>query len=260
MHLKILGVKPMDLRLKDRVAFLTGATNEIGRAVCLELVNEGAKIAFSDINVEKGEDLAHEIAGIGGEAVFLKTDVRNYEEVKANVMKAKDHFGEVDIMVYMAGVVRIMRFVESTPDSWKETVDVFLYGMLNTTHAVLPLMIENRYGKIVSFIGDSSRIGESGLSLPAASRAGQMALIKSVAKEVGRYNITLNCISLGVVETSHYPAGHIDKYRERIIKNYPLGRLGKPEDVIPLTLLLCSDLSNWITGQIISVNGGYSMV
>lgn len=250
----------MDLRLKDRVAFLTGATNEIGRAVCLSLVKEGAKIVFSDINIKKGEELANEIGGIGGEAIFLKTDVRDYQEVKASVMKAKDRFGRIDIMVYMAGVVRIMRFVESTPESWKETVDVFLYGLLNTTHAILPLMVENRYGKIVSLIGDSSRIGESGLSLPAASRAGQVALIKSVAKEVGRFNITLNCVSLGVVETSHYPPGHIAKYRERILKNYPLGRLGKPDDVIPLILLLCSDLSSWITGQIISVNGGYSMV
>jgi NAD(P)-dependent dehydrogenase (short-subunit alcohol dehydrogenase family) len=250
----------MDLGLKDRVAFLTGATNEIGRAVCLDLVKEGAKVAFSDINVEKGEAMATEISGAGGEGIFLKTDVRNYNEVKESVTKAKDHFGRVDIMVYMAGVGSLKRFVETRPDDWKNTVDVLLYGMLNTTHAVLPFMIENGYGKIVSVMGDSSRIGESGLSLVASPRAGQGALVKSVAKEVGRYNITLNCVSVGVVDTAHYPAGHIDKYREKIVKNYPVGRLGTAEDVAPMILLLCSDLSNWITGQIISVNGGYSMV
>ena len=250
----------MDLGLKDRVAFVTGATNEIGRAVCLGLINEGAKVAFSDINVEKGEALAAEVAGLGGEGIFLKTDVRNYQEVKDNVTKTKDRFGRVDIMVYMAGVGILKRFVETRPDDWKNTVDVLLYGMLNTTHAVLPFMIENKYGKIVSVMGDSSRVGESGLSAVAAPRAGQGALVKSVAREVGRYNITLNCVSVGVVETSHYPTGHIEKYREKIVKNYPVGRLGTPEDVAPMILLLCSDLSNWITGQIISVNGGYSMV
>ena len=250
----------MDLGLKGKVAFVTGATNEIGRAVCLGLIKEGAKVAFSDINVEKGEALAAEVTGLGGEGIFLKTDVRNYQEVKDSVTKTKDHFGQVDIVVYMAGVGFLKRFVETRPDDWKNTVDVLLYGMLNTTHAVLPLMIENKYGKIVSVMGDSSRVGESGLSLVAAPRAGQGALVKSLAREVGRYNITLNCVSVGVVETSHYPAGHIDKYREKIVKNYPVGRLGTPEDVAPMILLLCSSLSNWITGQIISVNGGYSMV
>jgi NAD(P)-dependent dehydrogenase (short-subunit alcohol dehydrogenase family) len=250
----------MDLGLKDRVAFLTGATNEIGRAVCLGLIKEGAKVAFSDINVEKGEALASEIAGLGGEGIFLKTDVRNYQEVKDKVANAKEHFGRIDIMVYMAGVGSLKRFVETKPDDWKNTVDVLLYGMLNATHVVLPFMIENGYGKIVSVMGDSSRIGESGLSLVAAPRAGQGVLVKSVAKEVGRYNITLNCVSVGVVDTAHYPAGHIDKYRDKIVKNYPVGRLGTPDDVTPMILLLCSDLSSWITGQIISVNGGYSMV
>jgi NAD(P)-dependent dehydrogenase (short-subunit alcohol dehydrogenase family) len=250
----------MDLGLKDRVAFLTGATNEIGRAVCLGLIKEGAKVAFSDINVEKGEALASEIAGLGGEGIFLKTDVRNYQEVKDKVANAKEHFGRIDIMVYMAGVGSLKRFVETKPDDWKNTVDVLLYGMLNATHVVLPFMIENGYGKIVSVMGDSSRIGESGLSLVAAPRAGQGTLVKSVAKEVGRYNITLNCVSVGVVDTAHYPAGHIDKYRDKIVKNYPVGRLGTPDDVTPMILLLCSDLSSWITGQIISVNGGYSMV
>jgi NAD(P)-dependent dehydrogenase (short-subunit alcohol dehydrogenase family) len=250
----------MDLGLKDRVAFLTGATNEIGRAVCLGLIREGAKVAFSDINVEKGEALATEIAGLGGEGLFLKTDVRNYQEVKDNVAKVKEQFGRIDIMVYMAGVGLLKRFVETRPDDWKNTVDVLLYGILNATHAVLPFMIENGYGKIVSVMGDSSRIGESGLSSVAAPRAGQGALVKSVAKEVGRYNITLNCVSVGVVDTAHYPSGHIEKYREKIVKNYPVGRLGTPEDVTPMILLLCSELSSWITGQIISVNGGYCMV
>ncbi|MEE9611537.1 MAG: SDR family oxidoreductase [Desulfatiglandales bacterium] len=251
----------MDLKLKDKVAFITGATNEIGREVCLNLVREGAKLLFSDINAQKGEDLAKEISHMGGDAVFSKVDVRDYEEVKDNVMKAKDQFGRLDIVVYMAGVGgRPKRFVETSREDWKQYVEILLLGMMNTTHAALPFMIENNYGKIVSVIGDSSRVGESGLSLVASARAGQPALVKSVAREVGRYNITLNCVSVGIVDTSHYPAGHIDKYRERIVKNYPLGRLGVPEDVAPLVTFLCSEHTDWITGQVFSVNGGYCMV
>jgi NAD(P)-dependent dehydrogenase (short-subunit alcohol dehydrogenase family) len=250
----------MDLGLKDRVAYLTGATNEIGAEVCRTLAKEGAKLAITDINIEKGDNLVKEISAFGGEAIFIKTDVSNYSEIKDSVMKGTDHFGRLDIMVYLAGMGKIGKFAQSDPADWKQMVDVLLYGMLNTTHIVLPLMIKNNYGKIVSIIGESSRVGESGLSLVAASRAGQPALVKSVAREVGRNNITLNCVSVGVVDTAHYPPGHMDKYREKITSNYPLGRIGKPEDIAPLVAFLCSDLSSWITGQVFSVNGGYSMV
>ena len=249
----------MDLGIKDRVAYLTGATNEIGAEVCRTLAKEGARLAVTGIDVEKGEELVKEIKGFGGNAIFLKTDVRDYDEVKDSIATTNNHFGQLDIMVYLAGIGKIGKFVQTDPAEWKQTVDVLLYGMLNTTHAVLPLMMEQNYGKIVSVMGESSRIGESGLSLVAASRAGQPTLIKSVAREVGKNNITLNCVSVGVVDTAHYPPGHIDKYRERIAKNYPLGRVGNPEDIAPLVAFLCSDLSSWITGQVYSVNGGYSM-
>jgi 2-hydroxycyclohexanecarboxyl-CoA dehydrogenase len=152
------------------------------------------------------------------------------------------------------------RFADSVPENWKSQIDVCLYGMLNATRAVLPWMIENKYGKIVSIMGDSSRVGEGGLSLVAAARAGQIGLIKSVAKEVGRFNITLNGVALGVVDTSHYPPNWVEQNKEKLIRQYPLGRLGRPEDVAPMVVFLCSDLASWITGQIISVNGGYAMV
>lgn len=249
----------MDFGLKNKVAFLTGATNEIGAEVCRTLAKEGAKLAITDINVEKGQALVKEIEASGGDAMFLKTDVSRYDEVKESVGKAYGHYGELHIMVYLAGVGKIGKFVQTDPHDWKQMVDVLLYGMLNVTHVVLPLMVKNNYGKIVSVMGESSKIGESGLSLVAASRAGQPALLKSVAREVGRNNITLNTVSVGVVDTAHYPPGHIEKYREKIAVNYPLGRIGNPGDVAPMVAFLCSDVSNWITGQVFSVNGGYSM-
>jgi 2-hydroxycyclohexanecarboxyl-CoA dehydrogenase len=250
----------MDLGLEGKVAFITGGASEIGREICLTLAKEGSKLVFSDIMVVEGEELAGEIADLGGEAIFMKTDVSQHQEVQDSVEKARNHFGRLDILVYVAGYGIRERFADSTPEHWKKQVDVCLYGMLSATHAVLPEMIRNQYGKIVSTIGDSSRVGESGLSLVAASRAGQGALIKSVAREVGRFNITLNAVSLGVVDTSHYPPGFVEKHGEKLIRQYPMGRLGKPEDVAPMVVFLCSDLSSWITGQIISVNGGYAMV
>ncbi|MBW1784208.1 MAG: SDR family oxidoreductase [Deltaproteobacteria bacterium] len=249
----------MDLGLENRVAFLTGAANGIGAEVCRTLAKEGTKLAITDINVEKGQALVKEIEDSGGDAIFLKTDVSSYDEVNESVRNAYDHYGQLHIMVHLAGIGKIGKFVQSDPADWKQMVDVLLYGMLNITHVVLPLMIKNNYGKIVNVMGESSKIGESGLSLVAASRAGQPALVKSVAREVGRNNITLNTVSVGVVDTSHYPGGHIEKYREKITANYPVGRIGKPKDVAPMVVFLCSDVSNWITGQVFSVNGGYSM-
>jgi len=250
----------MDLGLKGKVAFVTGGTSDIGRLICLTLAREGAKVAFSDIVTEKAEALSGEIARIGGESVFTKTDVAQYEQVKEAVENAGKKFGQVDILVYVAGFGLRERFAESDPAKWKKQVDVCLYGMMNATHAVLPGMIANKYGKIVAIMGDSSKVGESGLSIVAAARAGQMGLIKSVAKEVGRYNITLNGVALGIVDTTHYPVNWIEQNKEKLIRQYPLGRLGRPEDVAPMTVFLCSDLSGWMTGQIISVNGGYAMV
>ena len=250
----------MDLGLKDKVAFICGCTAETGQEICSRFIQEGAKLAITDIVGDKGQQVAADLVSKGGEVLFSKMDVCDYQEVAATVKKAQDYFGRVDILVYVAGFATAGKFAQSVPESWKKQVDVCFYGFLNMTHAVLPGMIENKYGKIVSIMGDSSKIGESNISIVAGARAGQIGLIKSVAKEVGRYNITLNGVSLGVVNTSHYPQGFIEKNYEKLVSQYPLGRLGKPEDIAPMVLLLSSDRSAWTTGQIVSVNGGFSMV
>ncbi len=250
----------MDLGLKDKVAFVCGCTAEIGQEICSSFVKEGAKVAMTDIVVEKGEKVADELVAKGGNVWFSKMDVCDYQQVSATVKQAQDHFGKVDIFVYVAGYAIPGKFAKSDPEKWKKQVDVCLYGFLNVTHAVLPEMITNKYGKIVSLMGDSSRVGESGISVVAAARAGQIGLIKSVAKEVGQFNITLNGVSLGVVDTAHYPGGFVEKNYEKLIRQYPLERLGKPEDIAPMVVFLCSDRSSWTTGQIVSVNGGFSMI
>jgi 2-hydroxycyclohexanecarboxyl-CoA dehydrogenase len=250
----------MDLGLKDKVAFVCGSTAPIGQEICSRFIKEGAKIAMTDIASEQGQKIAGEFASQGGDVWFSKMDVCDYGEVAATVKKAQDHFSGVDILVYVAGYAVPEKFAESVPEKWTKQVDVCFYGFLNVSRALLPGMIANKYGRIVSIMGDSSRVGESGISVVAAARAGQIGLIKSVAREVGRFNITLNGVSLGMVDTSHYPPGFLEKNYEKLIRQYPLGRLGKPEDVAPMVLFLSSDRSEWTTGQIVSVNGGYAMV
>ena len=250
----------MDLGLKDKVVFVCGCTAPIGQEICSGFIKEGAKIAMTDIVVEQGQELASELVSKGGDVRFSKMDVCDYQEVTATVKEAQDHFGRVDILVYAAGYAIPSKFAKSVPEKWKKQVDVCFYGFLNITHAVLPGMIANKYGKILSLMGDSSRVGETNISIVAAARAGQIGLIKSVAKEVGPFNITLNGVSLGVVDTTHYPQGFVEKNYEKLVSQYPLGRLGEPADVAPMVLLLTSDRSAWTTGQIISVNGGFAMV
>jgi 2-hydroxycyclohexanecarboxyl-CoA dehydrogenase len=250
----------MDLRLKDKVAFICGGASPTGREISANFVKEGAKLFLTDIMIDQGKELADELISKGGDVLFAKMDVSGYQEVASTVKQAEAHFGRVDILVFVTGYAIPGKFVESGLESWKKQVDVNLYGMLNVTHALLPGMIERKYGKVVSLMGDSSRIGENNLSVLAAARAGQIGLIKSLAKEVGRFNITLNGVSLGILDTSHHKPGFIEKNREKLVRPYPLGRLGMPEDVAPMVLLLCSDRSSWITGQIISVNGGFAMV
>jgi NAD(P)-dependent dehydrogenase (short-subunit alcohol dehydrogenase family) len=250
----------MDLGLKDKVAFVCGCTAPIGQEICSRFVKEGAKIAMTDIVTDQGQKMAGELASEGGNVWFSKMDVCDYGEVAATVKKAQEHFGRVDILVYVAGYAVPEKFAESVPERWKRQVDVGFYGFLNVSHSILPGMITTKYGRIVSIMGDSSRVGESGISVLAAARAGQIGLIKSVAKEVGRHNVTLNGVSLGMVQTTHYPEGFVKKNYEKLVRQYPLGRLGKPEDIAPTVLFLSSDRSGWTTGQIVSVNGGYAMV
>jgi NAD(P)-dependent dehydrogenase (short-subunit alcohol dehydrogenase family) len=150
--------------------------------------------------------------------------------------------------------------VESKPENWQRQIDVDLYGTIHTSHAVAPYMIKQQGGRIITLAGDSSRIGENGLAIAAAARAGGIALMKSLAKELGRANITCNSISLGLIETAHSDPGFLAANRDKIVRQYPLRRIGTPADVAPTVAFLASDGAAWITGQVLSVNGGFCMV
>jgi 3-oxoacyl-[acyl-carrier protein] reductase len=250
----------MDLNLKGRVALITGGANGVGREIALALAAEGAAIA---VNYRSSADDANkvtaEIEARGGRAVAYGADVADHEAVKAMVSKIASDLGSLDILVNNAGLALRNRFVETKPDEWKRQIDTCLYGAIHTCHASASLLEKSGHGRIISLIGDSSRVGESGLSIVAAARAGVVGLMKSLAREMGRSGVTANALSLGLVETAHDKAW-VDANREKLVKFYPTRRLGQPGDIAPTVALLASDAGSWITGQVISISGGFSMV
>ena len=251
----------MNLNLEGKVALVTGGGRDVGGDIAKSLAGQGARVA---VNYRRSEDEAtsvvNAIEAAGGTAQAFRADIADYSQVEAMVDAVVSEWGRVDILINNAGYVKYQKFVESGPADWKAQIDVCLYGAIHCCRCTAPHMIAQKGGRIVNIIGDSSRIGEANLSMAAASRAGTMALGKSLAKELGRDNITVNTVSLGLVQTSHSDPEFLAKNMDKIVRAYPLRRIGKSEDVAPMVTFLASDDASWITGQVISVNGGFSML
>lgn len=250
----------MKFGLEGRVALVTGGARDVGREIALGLAQEGAAVAINYHGSKEGAELlVSEIKSIGGRAIAIQCDISNLDAVKSMVDQTVQEFGSLNILVNNAGLVIRQRFIDTNPQDWRRQIDVCLYGTLNCCYAALPHLEESKgQGRIISIMGDSSRVGESGLAIAAAARAGNIALMKSLARET-RSGTTANAIALGLIETAHDPA-FIEANREKLTKFYPLRRLGQPEDVAPMAVLLASDKGSWITGQVISISGGFSMV
>jgi NAD(P)-dependent dehydrogenase (short-subunit alcohol dehydrogenase family) len=249
----------MKLGLEGRVALVTGAARDVGREIALALASEGATVTVNyHTSSERARAVVEEIEAKGGRAIACKADVTDLGQVKQMVDRTATELGGLDILVNNAGFVIRKRFAETSPDEWHRQIDTCLYGAIHCCHAAAPLLGASKRGRIISLMGDSSRVGESGLSIAAAARAGVIALMKSLAREMGRSGTTANAVSLGLVETAHDRAW-VEANREKLVKLYPLRRLGRPEDVAPMVALLASDQASWITGQVISISGGFSM-
>ena len=251
----------MNLGLNGKVALVTGGGRDVGREIALALAADGATVAVNYNNsAAEAQSVVDEIVKAGGQARAYRANVGDYAAVRTMVDSIVADFGRIDILINNAGVVIGERFVNSTPEQWARQIDVDLYGTIHTCHAVAPHMVRQNGGRIITLAGDSSRVGENGIAIAAAARAGGIALMKSLAKELGRANVTCNAISLGLIETSHSDAEFLAANREKIVRNYPLRRIGKPGDIAPTVAFLSSDAASWITGQVLSVNGGFCMV
>lgn len=265
----------MDLKLKDRVAALSGAGDGMARAAALIFAQEGAHVIVNDIIPEKAEKVAAEVRAYGVNALALPFDVSNTEQVFAAFKKAYEVFPRIDIMINSAYATERIPFSKSSRSGWEKPVNVCLYGAMNCTRAVIEKMIANRYGKVVSVLSDAGRTGEYYTPGYSAAKAAILGWSKALAKEVGRYNINVNCVSPGVTNTAirlkrvedEYNALKTDEERAEFkrkqakrLQFYPLGRFGEPEDVANMLVYFSSDVAKHITGQVISVSGGYTMV
>lgn len=257
------------LNLKGQAAMVTGAGQGAGRAIAIQLARHGAKVGVNDFVIERAEAVAAEIVAAGGEAIALQADVGDRDAVAAANEQLVDAFGPATILVNNAGnagpVDRMGMdplFWETDPADWSRYFRTNMDGVMNCCHVALPAMAEAGHGRVVTITSDSGRVGEARLAVYGAAKAGAAGFMRSLAKEGGRYGITCNSVSLSTLEPPMPPEqleafmAH-DRTKSQLSR-YTIRRFGKPDDVAGMVLFLCSDAAEWITGQVIPVNGGYS--
>jgi NAD(P)-dependent dehydrogenase (short-subunit alcohol dehydrogenase family) len=249
----------MDLFLKGKVALITGAGSGIGRTTALFLAGEGARICCADLFEERASETAKAIKQQGGKAMHLKCDVRDYEQVASMVEKTVDAFGQLDILINSAGVAAGGLFADTEPKDWAQELNINLLGTMNCCRAALDRMTPRNYGKIVNLASDAGKVGEKRMTVYGASKGGVIGFTKCLAVEMGRFKINVNEVSPGVVR-SPMTSYLTDEMAKEWARFYPLRRLGETEDIANMIVFLCSDRTNWMTGQIISVDGGFSRV
>lgn len=259
----------MDLGLSGRTAIVTGGASNIGRGIVLALAAESATVYLADIDAAQARRVAEQAAGT---VRVAETDVTSREAVEALVARVLREEGRVDVLVNNAGWAVDRLFVEQPPAEWERILATELWSFLHCTRAVLDPMIEQGYGRIVSIGSDAGRIGEWREVVHSGAKAAVMAMTKALAREVGKHNITLNVVSPGFTPGRPETSGERSIWSgdqggqfppevlEKVAKRYPLRRLGTPEDIVPAVLLLASDRASYITGQTLSVSGGYTMM
>ncbi|MDQ7859134.1 MAG: 3-oxoacyl-ACP reductase family protein [Armatimonadota bacterium] len=251
------------MRFRDRVAVVTGGAGGMGREIARRLAGEGARVALIDRNATGARETAEALTAGGAEALALEADVSQKAAVDAAIAAVLARWGAVHVLVNNAGWDRVMPFVETTEELWDRLLAINLKGPIVCTRAVLDAMIAQRYGRIVNIASDAGRVGSSGEAVYAAAKGGVIAFTKAMARELARWQITVNCICPGPSDTPLFRREVIEphpKLAESLARAIPLGRLGRPQDVAPAVLFLAGDDAGYITGQTLSVSGGLTMV
>jgi 2-hydroxycyclohexanecarboxyl-CoA dehydrogenase len=263
----------MDLNLKGKSVVVTGGGSNIGRAIVLTFAVEGAHITVGDLDDGQAEKVAELARKKGAASVqVIKTDVTDMDQVKAMFKAATDRHGTVDVLVNNVGWDQFMFFTQTTPELWQKIIQINYVGMLNCTKCVLDIMIPNKTGAIVSISSDASRSGEPREAVYGGVKAAINSFMKTIAKENGRYGIRCNVVCPGVTvpeETDEIGSTSMwttkdsfftPEQFERVAKALPLRRLGRGEDTANAVVFLASPAASYITGQVLSVSGGYTMI
>lgn len=245
--------------LKDKVTIVTGGTRGIGRAIALKLADHGANIVINYRNSDKeAEELKAILEEKGVKVLTVKCDISNFEDSKNLMDKCKEVFGKIDILVNNAGITKDTLIMRMKEEDFDNVIDVNLKGTFNCAKHASAIMLKQRFGKIINMTSVVGIAGNAGQVNYAASKAGVIGLTKSLAKELGSRGITVNAVAPGFINTD-MTASLSEKVKEEASKNIPLKRLGDPEDVANLVGFLASDAANYITGQVINVDGGMVM-
>jgi NAD(P)-dependent dehydrogenase (short-subunit alcohol dehydrogenase family) len=249
----------MDLNIKGKVALVTGGASGIGEKTAEFFVQEGAKVLVSDVNRERIEKTVASLKEMGGEARGIPCDVTQEEEVSRMVAEARSLFGTIDFLVNSAGIGGSMASLETAKrQDWQRILDINLIGTINCCKTVMPILRAKRSGRIVNIASEAGVSGEKGLEIYAASKGGVISLTKSLAKNLGRDQVTVNAVAPAFVH-SPMTSYLTPELEQKWLKMYVLKRLGETKDIASMIVFLCSDRCSWITGQTISVNGGFSM-
>jgi len=243
------------MRLKDKIALVTGAARGIGRAIALALASEGADIVIWDINIEEAQEASRDIEALGRRSLAQAVDVTNFSKVEEAVNKILDKFTKVDILVNNAGITKDNLLLRMSEADWDAVLNVNLKGTFNCTKAVSKFMVKQRCGKIINIASIIGIIGNAGQANYSASKAGIIALTKTAAKEFASRNINVNVIAPGFIQTE-MTAKLPEEMRQKMLEMIPIARFGSPEDVAGVCVFLASQEASYITGQTIIVDGG----
>jgi len=247
------------MRLKDKVAIVTGSARGIGKAIAQRFFQEGAAVAVNDVNLEKAEGIVYEAKSQGGKALAVRADVSNEKEVEEMVKSVHSKFGRIDILVNNAGIIKRGSTEDHSYEDWDRVIAVNLRGTYNCSKAVIPIMKKQKYGKIVNISSIAGKVGDIASAPSYGSSKGAInALTKSLARELAGYGICVNAVAPHAIETEMSAEWSDDKKRQ-LMSQIPLKRLGRPEEVAAAVLFLASDEASFITGEILDVNGGYLM-
>ena len=251
------------MRIKDKVALVTGGSRGIGRAICLRLAEEGAKVVIADILEDEARKTAGDILATGGQAQVVKTDVTQLDQVRACVRQVTDTWGAIDVLVNNAGWDKIEPFLQSEPETWDKVIAINLRGPINFCHTVAAQMAERGQGKIISISSDAGRVGSTGEAVYSACKAGIIGFSKTLARELARAKINVNVVCPGPTDTALLQQVSAGEKGAKIInamtRAVPFRRLGQPEEIANAVAFFASPDADFVTGQVLSVSGGLTM-